>query len=169
MMTLRPEKGTYLLILKAIHQFECEVGKLGWMAGVPGFYCYVGSAQGPGGVLARVKHHLTVATRPHWHLDYLRPYVQPLEVWCCYSPVFLEHRWANTLIELAHDPLPMPGFGASDCACDGHLTYFKHPPSIGRFKNQLLTLDAYERVQGERQFTRHMHNIAASLSRIKIE
>ena len=167
-MTVKPEKGTYLLILKAINKFDIQVGKLGWFSGAPGFYCYVGSAQGPGGVLARVKHHLTVAARPHWHLDYLRPYVQPIEVWCCYSPVSLEHSWAKTLIEMTHHPLSVPGFGASDCTCDTHLTYFKHLPSTSRFKSRLLTVSTRKTDQNELQLTRHTQSIAASISCIKI-
>lgn len=136
--TLRPDKGTYLLIFKAKEPFRCRVGKLGLLAGQPGFYAYVGSAQGPGGVAARIKHHLVIAARPHWHLDYLRPHLDPMEVWCTYSATSLEHQWAYALLQLSKLPAPLSGFGASDCRCETHLAYFNKLPATHKVKSQLL-------------------------------
>jgi len=63
--------GTYALLLYSASDAEIRVGRLGHMRLQSGFYVYVGSALGPGGVRARVRHHLLDSPRPHWHIDYL--------------------------------------------------------------------------------------------------
>ena len=37
-----------------------------------GYYVYVGSAMGSGGVAARLKHHSKISKKLHWHLEYLQ-------------------------------------------------------------------------------------------------
>ncbi len=49
-----------------------RIGRRGELRLQPGFYIYLGSALGPGGVRARLALHFRPCTRPHWHLDYLR-------------------------------------------------------------------------------------------------
>jgi len=44
---------------------------------LPGYYIYIGSAFGPGGVRARMLRHLRADKPKHWHIDYLREF--------CYS------------------------------------------------------------------------------------
>jgi len=51
------EPGTYALILVAEEQQSAEIGKLGALDVQPGFYVYVGSARGPGGLKARIARH----------------------------------------------------------------------------------------------------------------
>ena len=70
-LTSRP--GTYALLL-ASTATRClyALGGLGSLTLRPGWYVYVGSAFGPGGVCARLAHHRKRAARPHWHVDYLR-------------------------------------------------------------------------------------------------
>jgi Uri superfamily endonuclease len=140
--TLQPVKGTYLLIFKANKPFRCRVGKLGQFVARPGFYAYVGSAQGPGGVAARISHHLAIAARPHWHLDYVRPHLHPIEVWCSYASTSREHQWAHALTQFSSAGVPLPGFGASDCRCEAHLAYFDKLPPANRIKTLLLAQPA---------------------------
>ncbi len=66
-----PRPGTFALVLRRTDASAPCVGRLGRLALRPGHYVYVGSAQGPGGVRARLSRHLRQATRPHWHIDYL--------------------------------------------------------------------------------------------------
>jgi Uri superfamily endonuclease len=49
--------GTYALVLAAQKQRTISVGKLGILDVRPGFYVYVGSALGPGGLAARIGRH----------------------------------------------------------------------------------------------------------------
>ena len=90
-----------------------------------GFYVYVGSALGPGGICARVNHHLRNSPRPHWHIDYLRPHANVEEVWLCHGRKRREHSWARLLSSMPGVSVPMLGFGSSDCACEAHLFFFK--------------------------------------------
>ena len=49
--------GTYALVVRVSGRSEIAVGKLGVLAAQPGFYVYVGSAMGPGGLAARIGRH----------------------------------------------------------------------------------------------------------------
>ena len=63
--------GTYALLLGLDEPVELEVGRLGRIHFGSPFYLYFGSAFGPGGLVARLQHHLRPARRPHWHVDYV--------------------------------------------------------------------------------------------------
>ena len=49
-----PSKGIYALVLHLEHREEITVGKLGTVTFPAGYYLYVGSALGPGGLEARL-------------------------------------------------------------------------------------------------------------------
>jgi len=82
---LPEDKGTYILIVSVAQMKRLEVGRLGVFDVVPGFYAYVGSAFGSGGIRARVGHHLESVGAPHWHIDYLLTFATPVEVWFAMS------------------------------------------------------------------------------------
>ena len=134
--TFKVEKGTYILIfeLKTLHRLS--VGKLGRLTFSAGWYAYTGSAQGPGGLAARVHHHLRIAPHPHWHMDYLRPRGRIREVWYGQGEDYGEHQWAACLEMMPHAAVAAPGFGSSDCACRTHLIYFPTRPNIAVFKRR---------------------------------
>jgi len=70
--TLKAIPGTYALILHLSKKLErIEIGKLGRFAFDAGFYVYVGSAFGPGGLKARLQRHLRTDKPLHWHIDLL--------------------------------------------------------------------------------------------------
>ena len=64
--------GTYVLVQRFSKRLEISVGKLGVLEAQPGFYVYVGSALGPGGLAARVGRHCRREKILRWHVDYLR-------------------------------------------------------------------------------------------------
>jgi len=127
--TLKSAPGTYALVLGSIIRGLIQIGSLGNLQVVPGFYVYVGSAMGPGGIRARVSHHLRPAPRRHWHVDYLRTRVDVKQIWVTYDRESAEHRWAKCFSTMRGASLPMPGFGSSDCSCPAHLFLFKQCPS----------------------------------------
>ena len=129
--------GTYALILQADHRRVVRIGRLGQLAVEPGCYVYVGSALGPGGVRARVGHHTRLATRPHWHIDYLRRAAALRHVWYSYDSVRREHAWADIFAHMRGASIPLPGFGASDCACLTHLYFFSRQPRLDTFRRRL--------------------------------
>ncbi len=54
---MKAEPGTYALLLKLDRWERITVGKLGTFDFPAGYYLYVGSALGPGGLQARLAHH----------------------------------------------------------------------------------------------------------------
>lgn len=99
-MDLPDQNGTYILIAVLLEMKRLKVGRLGTYDIVPGFYAYVGSAFGPGGLRARMQHHLESVAEPHWHLDYLLGYAEPVEVWYAFSDRKLEQDLAEQGLSL---------------------------------------------------------------------
>ena len=128
--------GTYLLLLECSNEAELSIGKLGNMLTKPGYYLYVGSAFGPGGIQARINHHMRIAVRPHWHIDYLRNFAGLVHTWCVYGSRY-EHEWAHSLMQSEAATVPLEGFGSSDCDCAAHLFYFRRKPVKAELEKML--------------------------------
>jgi Uri superfamily endonuclease len=128
------ESGTYALISQAKTAGPVSIGKLGCHQIDPGYYVYVGSAFGPGGLNARLAHHLRKADAPHWHMDYLKPSVDIIEIWYTTDRCSREHQWADRLMVHKRASLPIAKFGASDCTCRAHLFRFRTRPSGAYFR-----------------------------------
>lgn len=136
-------KGTYVLLLCLAEPTHITVGRLGEFDFPAGWYTYVGSAFGSGGLRGRLKHHLTPARRPHWHVDYLRQAAPLQVVWYLASERVLEHTWATALQSLPGATVPVPRFGASDCRCNAHLIHFSRQPDLDAFCELVRDLVAY--------------------------
>ena len=61
--------GTCALVLAAAKRRTICVGRLGTFDVRPGFYVYVGSALGPGGLAARIGRHARQEKAFRWHVD----------------------------------------------------------------------------------------------------
>ena len=129
--------GTYTLVFTSSIEKRISVGKLGTLFLKPGYYLYIGSAFGPGGLKARVNHHFNHSGRPHWHLDYLGPSLKPCEIWYTYDQTRREHQWAKIHLQTQRAFLPLPGFGSSDCRCLSHLFFYNSKPSGNHFRRRL--------------------------------
>jgi Uri superfamily endonuclease len=138
---MKPQPGTYGLVLASTKAAPIAIGKLGSLQLQPGFYVYIGSAHGPGGLRARLAHHLEPTGRPHWHIDCLRAHANPEEVWYCYDRISREHRWAYCLGLQQGASVPLARFGASDCLCHSHLFFFGSRPSRASFARRLGVFD----------------------------
>jgi Uri superfamily endonuclease len=134
---IQAQPGTYALVLESTDGQWVEIGKLGRFNVQPGFYVYVGSAFGPGGLKARIAHHTKIARHPHWHIDYLRPICHLKKIWYAYESKKHEHRWAGALSRFERATIPLAGFGASDCSCPSHLFWFNRMPSDRLFRHKL--------------------------------
>ncbi len=132
-----PQPGTYALIFSACLKCQPVIGRLGLLDLKPGFYMYVGSAFGPGGLKARIAHHRRIADRPHWHIDYLSPFLELNELWYTYDPVRREHQWAQIIADTWGVSVPLNKFGSSDCRCQSHLFFRKARPSINTFRKKI--------------------------------
>lgn len=123
-------RGTYILLLRLPKSKSIQIGKLGSFNFQVGYYAYVGSAFGPGGLTGRLSHHFKISERPHWHIDYLRTHAEIKQVWSEEGETKKEHVWADILARLKDSRLPVPGFGCSDCRCASHLFYFEGSPIL---------------------------------------
>ena len=122
------EKGIYCLILKT-KGAVLPVGALGMVTFSAGWYIYVGSALGPGG-LARATRHISLfhgkgSSRPRWHIDYL----------LMDKRFVLERVVSGETTDLLECSLAhllgnegVKGFGCSDCRCTTHLMYRDNDP-----------------------------------------
>lgn len=129
--------GTYALLLRADKGCIVQIGRLGRLLVEPGFYVYVGSARGPGGLAARVGRHLRQSPRRRWHIDYLRRHARPFEVWWTCDGDRRECSWGRVMARLPGARTPQAGFGASDCRCLSHLTWFVDAPCFDAFRRGL--------------------------------
>jgi Uri superfamily endonuclease len=124
--------GTYVLALWLGASRSILVGRLGRHRFPAGWYLYVGSARGTGGLRARLARHqrrLGPDKRAHWHLDYLREYCAWEGAWTRPSEERLECAWAQSLAGLPDACIVVLGFGASDCRCAAHLVHVMALPS----------------------------------------
>jgi Uri superfamily endonuclease len=138
-MELPEGKGTYVLIVFIAQMKRLEIGRLGVYDIIPGFYGYVGSAFGSGGLRARIHHHLESAAEPHWHIDYLLAVAEPVEVWYALAGRKLEQDLAEVLEQSSKWRKTIPRFGASDYhrSRTSHLFYSKQRPSFDRFQQEV--------------------------------
>jgi Uri superfamily endonuclease len=93
------KQGTYIVALRLSAPQTIETGRLGKIEFLPGWYLYVGSARGPGGLEARLARHerrLGPDKRAHWHIDYLREEASWGGAWIRASEKSLECAWAET-------------------------------------------------------------------------
>jgi len=121
------EKGVYCLVFEN-RSCVIEIGKKGTFSFPEGFYIYVGSALGSGG-MKRVKRHIELSLKkdknPRWHVDYLHlnsSFRLSFAV-CAITSDRLECELAH---RLGGDSVP--GFGCTDCSCKSHLFYRKKNP-----------------------------------------
>jgi len=116
--------GSYLLVLELNGKRKLEIGGLGPLLFPRGYYLYVGSAMK--NLTARIHHHQRPVKRPHWHIDYLRPYASSFQAFPIRASVRLECKVAQAASGLFH--AIHKGFGSSDCGCQTHLFLSRENP-----------------------------------------
>lgn len=135
-MRVDTNKGTYILWLHVAVTAVVRVGRLGSFAFPVGWYAYVGSAMGLGGLQGRLRHHFAPIRRPHWHIDFLRQVAISKEAWIIIDATSHEHRWASLLRDMPGASISVRHFGASDCRCETHLFHFIDQPDFAVFRGQ---------------------------------
>ena len=137
------DPGTYIIFL-LLHKSETiPVGSLGSWTFRKGYYAYTGSAQGSGGLAARLKRHLRPLSqkRIHWHIDHLASIAKITQVWWKEDKINHECSWAQQLTK--EGSIILPGFGSSDCNCPSHLIWL---PAL---KDQPHTWQSLKKLLGE--------------------
>lgn len=133
---MKSEPGTYILILRCKISRSLKVGRWGKLEVRPGYYLYVGSAFGPGGVKARVSRHARTAKALRWHVDYLREVTELEAVWYSNAQLRLEHEWAQ-MMNAMPGVEAVKGFGCSDCSCEAHLFFADREPVLRKIEQSL--------------------------------
>jgi sugar fermentation stimulation protein A len=116
--------GSYLLHMRLDEPRRVAIGALGEFDLEAGHYLYVGSAMGS--LKSRTSRHMRRRKRMRGHVDYLRSAADWASVYPIYSEERLECSVAASLREAFSEPIP--GFGASDCACGSHLFFTPDDP-----------------------------------------
>ncbi|WP_322515310.1 GIY-YIG nuclease family protein [Rhodopseudomonas palustris] len=110
-------KGAYVVAIAIASPLGIRLGKAAPVLLPPGRYLYFGSAYGPGGLRARLGRHFRKQKSIRWHVDQLTTAGEVLGAWAV--PQGDECALVRRLGDL---PVPIDGFGASDCAtCRSHL------------------------------------------------
>ncbi|MBI1867753.1 MAG: GIY-YIG nuclease family protein [Methylocystis sp.] len=112
--------GAYVLLVEIDAPLKVAAGQTRDALLAPGRYLYCGSANGPGGLRARLARHMRRGKSVRWHVDQLTEAGTVAGAWivpggdeCALSA------------RLSHLPLPLEGFGSSDCTrCRSHLRYW---------------------------------------------
>ena len=123
--------------MRAQDRQQLQIGRLGGVQLSKGWYVYVGSAFGPGGLAARVSRHLRCHKTRHWHIDHLIWATTVREVWYSQRQRDLEHCWAQAALDQPAARNLLRGFGASDCQCLSHLVRFPTREAVKTLFNAL--------------------------------
>ena len=113
------DSGVYIAVFYLPRPRKVRVGKLGQFCFKKGAYFYVGSAQR--NLSARLKRHSNKKKPLRWHIDYLSSKAKMLGAITIPDPRKRECELAKELGEMFE--VAVPGFGASDCRCGGHLFF----------------------------------------------
>lgn len=119
-----PGRGVYVVQVMLAARVSLEVGSLGRLDFARGSYLYVGSAQR--NLPARVSRHARPDKPLRWHIDRLTTAGRVVAAWAWDKPADFECLLARCLE--ARFPV-IAGFGASDCACRGHLFHAAASPA----------------------------------------
>lgn len=127
------KEGTYTLILRLTRNVRLDVGKLGPVMLKKGYYSYTGSALGKAG-FKRVSRYFEIASGrrkvKQWHIDYLLPFSEILEVIRIEDSRKMECRIAS---EIKKEFKAIKGFGSTDCKCEAHLHYSPDKNSLMQY------------------------------------
>lgn len=124
--------GAYILQIDLAQPVSVTIGRRPPLELQAGRYFYCGSANGPGGLRARLARHMRKGKPVHWHVDQLTERGSVTGSW-----LLCHGRECDLVSMLAPLPMPVPGFGSSDCdRCRSHLLYSPTEISIGSFAHR---------------------------------
>jgi len=119
-----PLSGAYVLLIELPQAAQIKIGHQAPIALATGRYLYCGSAKGPGGLRARLARHFQQRKIIRWHVDQLTTRGHVIGSW-----IVPGGDECKLVAMLHHLPVPIVGFGSSDCAaCQSHLVSW--PPGV---------------------------------------
>jgi Uri superfamily endonuclease len=119
--------GAYLLQIDLSEPVFVRIARKSCTELSAGRYFYCGSANGPGGLRSRLARHMRHGKTVHWHIDQLTERGTVTGAW-----IVRNGRECDLVAILTPLPMPIPGFGSSDCVrCRSHLLYWPVRVSTG--------------------------------------
>ena len=123
------DDGYYILGFKILNNLTLNIKTLnhgGKIILPSGYYLYIGSAFGPGGLFARVRRHLQRNKKIRWHIDFITTKADKLNFLFVYGiksskDAITECDIVRKLIDEKVAKLSLRGFGATDSECSTHL------------------------------------------------
>jgi len=113
-------KGAYVLALRLDIPARAQLPRRAPADLGPGWYLYLGSARGPGGLGARIGRHFRREKPKRWHVDWLSTMAGELAALAVEGGS--ECDLTAKLLASGRFSVAAPGFGSSDCrTCDSHL------------------------------------------------
>jgi Uri superfamily endonuclease len=93
-----------------------------------GFYLYVGTAFGAGGLASRIHRHLRKNKKQHWHIDQVTSSDECNFYSVAVFPDEKSECFISKKLEKINQMTPIVGFGNSDCRnkCQSHFFYMKN-------------------------------------------
>jgi Uri superfamily endonuclease len=123
--------GAYVLVIELEADLTLQNKRFAGITLAKGTYLYCGSANGPGGIAARVKRHWKRDKKPHWHVDELTSNGAGRVVSVLVVPGGDECE-LRAALEEPDAQAPVPGFGSSDCSlCSSHLMFAETVTNLG--------------------------------------
>lgn len=116
--------GIYILVINVSKRICLDIESLNRPCIDAGLYGYIGSARGPGGIGARLRHHLRRdKERLWWHIDYLTTKQEAVPLLAIYANTQddVERKFAETLLAIDCWQVAVPGFGSTDKKTLSHL------------------------------------------------
>ena len=114
--------GAYVLVIELTADLTLQNKRFAGITLAKGTYLYCGSANGPGGIAARVIRHCKTTKKPHWHVDELTSNGVGRVVSVLVMPGGCECDLRMAFTALPGINIPIAGFGSSDClGCPAHL------------------------------------------------
>ena len=115
--TLPAVKGAYVLRIDLPHDLVVHMPRRPDTILDAGRYLYCGSANGSGGIKARVGRHMRGDKTVRWHIDQLTASGKVIGAWS-----FIGGDECALVARLSMLPTPIHGFGSSDCReCASHM------------------------------------------------
>jgi histidyl-tRNA synthetase len=109
--------GAYVMAIELADTVVVMLSGRSSIALPAGRYLYCGSAKGPGGLKARLSRHVRRGKSVRWHVDQLTERGLVIGSW-----IFPGGDECEVVQMCSYLPMPIAGFGSSDCAtCRSHL------------------------------------------------
>ena len=113
-------RGAYVLVLRLDKTINIKFPRIAFDQLMPGWYVYLGSARGSGGIRARVKRHFQYRKTAHWHIDRLTE--KSVEMAALAVADGHECELVGKLLKSLRFKVAVAGFGNTDChLCESHL------------------------------------------------